>query len=63
MRFRVTVTRLDEVVHKSAEDEYLATGIHIDEDGSIKITTETGDKHFGAGTWANVDIKRKPAVD
>jgi len=61
MRFRVTVARFDEVVHKSAEDEYWATSIHIDEDGSIKIVTEAGDKHFGAGTWVNVNIKRKPA--
>lgn len=61
MRFKVTVTRFDEVVHKSAEDEYLATSIHIDEDGSIKIATEAGNKHFGAGTWANVNINRKPA--
>ena len=61
MRFTVTVARLDEVVHNSAQDEYLATSIHIDEDGSIRIVTETGDKHFGAGTWASVDIRRKPA--
>lgn len=61
MRFSVTVTRLDEVVHKSAQDEYLATSIHVDEDGAIEIATETGNKHFGAGTWANVIIKRRPA--
>lgn len=61
MRFTVTVARLDELVHKSAQDEYLATSIHIDEDGSITIATETGNKHFGAGTWANVAIERKSA--
>ncbi len=49
MQFTVRVARLDEAIHKSAQDEYLATSVHIDEDESIKIVTETGDKHVGAG--------------
>ncbi len=60
MRFKVTVARLDEIVNKAAEDDFEATGIHIDEDGSIKITRDAGDKYFGAGTWSRVQITRTP---
>lgn len=60
MRFKVKVARIDEVVHKSADDDCVATSIQIDEDGAIKITRESGDKYFGAGAWSSVSIERTP---
>jgi hypothetical protein len=58
VRFDVTVYRVNEAAHQDSEVSYSAIAVAVSEDGSLKVTTETGAHTFGPTTWGAVSVNR-----
>lgn len=58
--YNVTVSRVNESAHQSAEVSIRALSVSVREDGGLSVQTEEGAQFFGATTWGSVTIVRVP---